>query len=51
MSRFEYETVQSEVQVIQSRNLAAKTIAKLGLDKDPEFNAALRPSHESRPQT
>ena len=35
--------VQSEVQVLQSRILAQRVISKLQLDKDPEFNASLRP--------
>ncbi len=34
--------VDSEVQVLQSPALAHRVIAKLHLDKDPEFNAALR---------
>ena len=33
----------SQVQVVASRNLAAAVIDKLGLDSDPEFNAALQP--------
>ena len=37
------ETIQSEVQVLQSRDLAKQTIAKLGLDQNPEFNSELRP--------
>jgi len=36
------ETIESEIQVIRSRKLAQKTIAKLQLDRDPEFNASLR---------
>lgn len=36
------ETIESEIQVIRSRKLAEKTIAKLQLDRDPEFNASLR---------
>ena len=35
--------VDSEVQVLQSPELARAVIAKLHLDQDPEFNAALRP--------
>ncbi|HEY2033030.1 MAG TPA: AAA family ATPase [Rhizomicrobium sp.] len=35
--------VDSEVQVLQSPALAHRVIAKLRLEKDPEFNAALRP--------
>jgi hypothetical protein len=38
------EAIQSEIQVIRSRDLAKKTIAKLGLDGDPEFNEDLRPN-------
>ena len=37
--------VDSEVQVLQSPALAHRVIAKLHLDKDPEFNAALRPQN------
>jgi polysaccharide biosynthesis transport protein len=37
------ETVATEMGVIQSRNLAEKTVNKLHLDNDPEFNPALRP--------
>ena len=37
------ETVRSEVQVLQSRDLARQTIAKLGLDQNPEFNSELQP--------
>jgi polysaccharide biosynthesis transport protein len=37
------ETIQSEVQVLRSRDLAKQTIAKLGLDQNPEFNRELRP--------
>ena len=35
--------VDSEVQVLQSPALAHRVVAKLHLDKDPEFNASLRP--------
>lgn len=35
--------VDSEVQVLQSPALARRVIEKLQLDKDPEFNAAIRP--------
>lgn len=38
--------VDSEVQVLASPALARKVIAKLGLDKDPEFNGALRPKSQ-----
>jgi capsular exopolysaccharide synthesis family protein len=37
------ETVQSEVEVLRSRGLARRTIEKLGLDQDPEFNSSLQP--------
>jgi polysaccharide biosynthesis transport protein len=37
------ETIQSEVQVLGSRDLAKQTIAKLGLNQNPEFNGELRP--------
>ncbi len=36
------EAIISEIQVIRSRNLAQRLITKLGLDKDSEFNPALR---------
>ncbi len=35
--------VESEVQVLASRSLAGKVAEKLELDRDPEFNARLRP--------
>ncbi len=38
----DFETIQSEIQVIQSRDLAEKVIQKLGLYDDPAFNDALR---------
>lgn len=37
------ENIESQMQVIQSRKLAAKTIDKLQLDRDPEFNSSLQP--------
>jgi exopolysaccharide transport family protein len=37
------ETIATEIGVIRSRNLAEKIINQLNLDKNPEFNAALRP--------
>jgi uncharacterized protein involved in exopolysaccharide biosynthesis/Mrp family chromosome partitioning ATPase len=37
--------VDSEVQVLQSPALAHRVIAKLHLDKDPEFNGSLRPQN------
>ena len=37
--------VDSEVQVLQSPALARRVIAKLHLDRDPEFNAQLRPKN------
>lgn len=36
------KTIQSEMQVIGSRELAAKVVAKLRLDRKPEFNPALQ---------
>ena len=36
------EAVESETHVLQSRDLAERVADKLQLDKDPEFNAALR---------
>ncbi|HET6222332.1 MAG TPA: GNVR domain-containing protein, partial [Dongiaceae bacterium] len=35
-------TVQNEAYQLQSRDLAAQVVGRLGLDKDPEFNSALR---------
>ncbi len=35
-------TMETEIQILRSRNLAAKTVAKLGLERTPEFNSALR---------
>lgn len=35
--------IESQIQVIRSRKLAGKTIEKLQLDRDPEFNASLQP--------
>jgi capsular exopolysaccharide synthesis family protein len=35
--------VRSEAEVLRSRGLAAATVRLLALEKDPEFNAALRP--------
>ncbi|MBT8078000.1 MAG: polysaccharide biosynthesis tyrosine autokinase [Gammaproteobacteria bacterium] len=35
--------VRSQVEVLQSRGLAAAVVDKLGLDGDPEFNSGLRP--------
>jgi succinoglycan biosynthesis transport protein ExoP len=34
-------SVQNQIQVVTSRELAAKVVDKLGLDRDPEFNTAL----------
>lgn len=36
-------SVQNQIQILTSRSLASKVISDLGLDKDPEFNAALEP--------
>ena len=37
-------SLQNQIQVLQSRDLAAEVIAKLKLYDDPEFNGALQPS-------
>jgi polysaccharide biosynthesis transport protein len=37
------ETIESEIQVIRSRGIAERTVDKLRLQYDLEFNAALRP--------
>jgi succinoglycan biosynthesis transport protein ExoP len=39
----ESNVVDTEVEVLRSRQLANRVVAKLKLDQDPEFNAALRP--------
>lgn len=36
------ETINSEIEVIESRHLAQRVIDKLALDRDPEFNPELR---------
>jgi len=36
-------SLQNQIQILQSRDLAAQVIAKLRLYDDPEFNAALKP--------
>lgn len=36
------ETINSEIEVIESRHLADKVIERLDLDRDPEFNPALQ---------
>lgn len=41
-------SIETEMQVIQSRGLAEKTVTELRLDQDPEFNAALRESRGLR---
>jgi capsular exopolysaccharide synthesis family protein len=38
------ETIQTEIQIIKSRKIARRTVARLQLNKDPEFNSALRPA-------
>lgn len=38
----DFETIESEVLVIQSRSMAAKAVKHLGLEDDPEFNGRLR---------
>lgn len=35
-------TMETEIQILRSRKLAAKTVAKLRLERNPEFNSALR---------
>lgn len=35
-------TMETEIQILRSRNLATKTVAKLGLERTPEFNPALQ---------
>jgi succinoglycan biosynthesis transport protein ExoP len=37
------EAIATEIGIIRSRNLAEKTVAKLNLDNNPEFNPALQP--------
>lgn len=37
------ETIQSEIEVIRSRQLIGKLVGKMRLDRNPEFNATLRP--------
>ncbi len=37
------ESIQTELRIIQSRKIAARTITRLKLDRDPELNPALRP--------
>ncbi|MEI9995823.1 MAG: exopolysaccharide transport family protein [Rhizomicrobium sp.] len=37
-------SLQNQIQILQSRDLAAEVIAKLKLYDDPEFNGALQPS-------
>ena len=37
-------SIQNQIQILQSRDLAAEVIAKLGLYDDPEFNPALQTS-------
>lgn len=37
------ETIQSEIEVIRSRQLISKLVDKLRLERNPEFNATLRP--------
>jgi capsular exopolysaccharide synthesis family protein len=37
------ETIESEIELISSRRLAAKAVERLHLETDPEFNANLRP--------
>jgi uncharacterized protein involved in exopolysaccharide biosynthesis/Mrp family chromosome partitioning ATPase len=37
-------SIQNQIQILESRDLAAKVIGKLDLYNDPEFNGALQPS-------
>ncbi|HEB79616.1 MAG TPA: hypothetical protein ENI79_03980, partial [Rhodospirillales bacterium] len=37
------ETIQSEIEVLKSRQLINKVVGKLKLDRNPEFNVSLRP--------
>ena len=37
------ETIQSEIEVIRSRQLIGKLVDKLRFERNPEFNATLRP--------
>ncbi len=37
------ETIESEIEVLASRGLVGKTVNRLNLDRNPEFNRALRP--------
>ncbi len=41
-------TIATEIQVIRSRKLAGRTIQRLELHRNPEFNAALRPPGAGR---
>jgi polysaccharide biosynthesis transport protein len=36
-------SVQNQIQILTSRSLAEKVVSQLGLDRDPEFNTALKP--------
>ena len=40
------EVIESEMQILTSRKLAAKTVDKLGLADDPEFNTELQPKSD-----
>ncbi len=42
-------SIQNQIQILQSRDLAAEVIAKLGLYDDPEFNPALQQSVTGSP--
>lgn len=37
------ETIETEIQIVRSRNLIAKLVQRLDLNRNPEFNASLRP--------
>lgn len=36
-------TIETEIQILRSRNLIAKTVERLKLNRNPEFNAVVRP--------
>jgi polysaccharide biosynthesis transport protein len=40
------EVIESEMQILTSRKLAASTVDKLGLSNDPEFNSKLAPESD-----
>ncbi len=42
----DYEMINTQIEVMQSRNLLDRVVAKLELEKDPEFNPDLLPDEE-----